>query len=138
MPIIPDYTIEKRVLGEKGVEFNPALNRDPNFPVFPNISYERDLKKMENQLKKRIKKVVKLSFKSFTREKGQEQIHYLIEKRNKKFILNRFTSWIGKGLGNGFMNLVGINKLTGSINNAIMETIIQSLSDYDLLEEKDK
>jgi hypothetical protein len=138
MPIIPDYTIEKRGLGKLGVEFSPALDSDPYFPAFPSISYERDLKKMEKQLIKRIKKVVQLSFKSLTGDKQVKAVNTIIEKRNKKTALGRFTSWIGKGLGNGYMNLVGINKLSGTINNVIMETIIQSLSEYDLLEEKGK
>ncbi|MGB5981100.1 MAG: patatin-like phospholipase family protein [Nonlabens sp.] len=135
MPIIPDYSIEKRALGDYGVEFLPALHKDPLFPEFPSVEYSTALKKMEEQMSERIKEVVKISFNHLKKPTAKENVHPIIKRRNRKGIFGRFSSWIGRGLGNGFMSLVGIRKLSATINDKIMNTIIQSLSDYGLLKE---
>ncbi len=135
MPIIPDYSIKKRETGEYGVEFLPALHKDPLFPEFPSVNYGDTLKTMEEQMIHRIKEVVKISFNHLKKTEPAENVHPIIQKRNRKSLLGRLGSWIGKGLGNGFMSVVGIRKLSATINDKIMNTVIQSLSDYGLLKE---
>ncbi len=77
MPIIPDYSIAARQQGRYGVEFLPALHSDDNFPSFPSIGYKPDLVQMEKLMKKRIKKVVKLSFNEFKKPADAKQVHPL-------------------------------------------------------------
>jgi hypothetical protein len=135
MPIIPDYSIAARQQGRYGVEFLPALHSDADFPKFPSIAYDPELLRVEKLMKKRIKKVVKLSFETFKKPANPKTAHPIVEKRNKKFFLARWTGWFTRGIGNGFMSLVGIGKLTDTINDKIMAAMINSLSKYGLLKE---
>ncbi|MGB3592031.1 MAG: patatin-like phospholipase family protein [Nonlabens sp.] len=134
MPIIPDYSVERREKGAYGIDFIPALHNDPYFPTFPSIDYNSELKRMEGLLEKRVKKVVKIAFKEFKKpSNNKDSLHPIIKQRRKKFFLSKWSGWVSRKLGNGFMSILGINKITKTVTNTIMETIIRSLSDYGLL-----
>lgn len=136
VPLIPDFSIKKRTQGNYGIEFSPNIESEKKLPDFPNVGYKQTLVQIEPQLKKRVKQLVKSSFSEFRNlEKPQETLHPLVQERNKKFLFHSARTWLRKQAGNLFMSVVGVNLITKTITNKVMNTLITELSDYGLLKD---
>lgn len=133
LPIIPDFSIESRDTEDGFVIFNPSL--EDNLMDFPGIHIEPVVNFMEPKLKKRVKKIVAMSFDKIkkTKKTVDENTHPLIIERNKKTLLSRLFSPMIKGIGNLFMRAIGKRLLEKTISNRIIDTMIEELDEYQLI-----
>ena len=134
LPIIPDITVTGRKWvtfaskpNQKFMSFQPNLRAQQ--PDFPLIAFDEVIKPLHKLLKKRIKQVVKNSFREIKNKDSKANHNLIVKQYFKDGIFDK----ISKGIGSVLMRIFGANALANTITKAAMKQLILDLCEYELL-----
>lgn len=139
LPIIPDLSVTAHEWvtyhskpHKEFLRFNPNLRElQPNFPM---IDFNETIKPLHKLLKKRVKKLVKNSFKEIKNQDGIANNNSLVKQYFKESVFDK----ISKGFGSILMGLFGANALSNTVTKVAIKQLIYDLCEYELLKYGDE
>lgn len=146
LPIIPDFRITNHKTEENGKKrFFPKVEDQPNFPKFPKLDYEFTFSRpdgFEERLEKRVEEIIApLISRAITKNPPKPDTHpWILDRMKQKGSIPNIDLELLKSLGvdleiggKKLVSEMGGRLFSKKITNTVMNLIIKTLSDWELL-----